>query len=355
MRRSVPALAVAASVLCTVAAHGAGDLTYVYERFGDYLESLRVQAKIPGMAAVLVGPQAMVWERTFGYRDLERSFQTQDITPFHVDGITELVTAALVLRCVEDGRLSLDDRIGKFANGLPEPDATLRQLLTHTSATPEGLVYSYRPERLNAVAAAVSACRGVSFRAAVTALLDEFAMIDSMPGADAARDIVPENGTAASTLDRYARILDRLAKPYAVDADGHASLSQYAATTLTPAAGLISTSRDLASFDLGLKQGVLLRRAESIAQAWSAPVDRAGQPLPHGIGWFVQSYNGDPVLWQFGLGDSASSSLVVTLPNRGLTLILLANSDGLVKPFSLEAGRLTASPFGRLFLGLFIR
>jgi len=45
----------------------------------------------------------------------------------------------------------------------------------------------------------------------------------------------------------------------------------------------------------------------------------------------------------------------VTVPGRGLTLILLANSDGLSSPFSLSSGDLTASPFGRLFLGLFVR
>jgi len=45
----------------------------------------------------------------------------------------------------------------------------------------------------------------------------------------------------------------------------------------------------------------------------------------------------------------------VTVPARGYTLILLANSDGLVKPFPLATGSVTASPFVRLFLGLVAR
>jgi hypothetical protein len=36
-------------------------------------------------------------------------------------------------------------------------------------------------------------------------------------------------------------------------------------------------------------------------------------------------------------------------------MILLANSDGLVKPFALTEGDVTLSPFARLFLGLFVR
>ena len=47
--------------------------------------------------------------------------------------------------------------------------------------------------------------------------------------------------------------------------------------------------------------------------------------------------------------------MILTAPLRGLTLILLANSSGLARPFSLEAGDVTVSPFARLFLGIFVR
>ena len=124
--------------------------------------------------------------------------------------------------------------------------------------------------------------------------------------------------------------------------------------TLTPAGGLISTVRDFAKFDLALRQGFLLE-PETLAAAWRAPLGAGGVPLPHGLGWFVQSYKGEAVVWQFGLGEDASSSLAVTLPARGLTLILMANSDRLVKPFALSEGDVTVSPFARVFLSLFVR
>ena len=47
-----------------------------------------------------------------------------------------------------------------------------------------------------------------------------------------------------------------------------------------------------------------------------------------------------------------STSLLVSVPGRGLTLLLGANSDGLTNSFGLAAGDVTTSPFGRLFLGL---
>ena len=81
-------------------------------------------------------------------------------------------------------------------------------------------------------------------------------------------------------------------------------------------------------------------------------MNASGQALPHGLGWFVQSYRGEPVVWQVGMSAPGSSSLVLTLPSRNVTLVLLANSDALAQPRSLLNGDVTVSPFARMFLGL---
>lgn len=327
----------------------------VLDRFGEYLDSLRVQAGIPALSAVLVGKNAILWEGAFGRQDLERSIAARVDTPFHADGLTQVITASLVLRCVEEGRLSLNDRIGRFKPNSPDANATLWEILAHTSAGPGALTFAYRPERLEPLAAAVRTCTADSFRETVGNELDRLAMIDSVPGPDVINLTSPAEGIPdPTTADRYRRVLERLARPYAVDQQSRPSPSSYGATTLTPASGLIATARDLAQFDLAIKSGLLLR-AETLAVAWRPPAGRDGQPLPHGLGWFVQGYNGEPIVWQFGVGENASSSLMVSAPARGSTLILLANSHGLVKPFPLETGDLTTSPFGRLFLRTFVR
>ena len=58
------------------------------------------------------------------------------------------------------------------------------------------------------------------------------------------------------------------------------------------------------------------------------------------------------VVWRFGLIPNAYSSLVVKLPARHLTFIVLANSDGLSNPFQLASGDVTRSLFAMLFLRL---
>jgi len=175
-------------------------------------------------------------------------------------------------------------------------------------------------------------------------------MKDSVPGADVVTLVPPAEGIPdAATAERYSAVLGRLTTSYLVLEPGQASPFQHSAT-LTTASGVISTVRDLAQFDLALKQGLLLT-PEMLAQAWSTPAVPSLQGLPHGLGWFLQAYNGQPVVWQFGVSES-SSSFMISLPARRLTMILLANSDGLVRPFVLTPGDVLASPFARVFLGL---
>lgn len=339
MRRTV--IGLIAVLLLSLDAHVRAD-DLVYSRFGDYIDGLRTQAGIPGLAGIIVGPADIVWSRSFGQQDVEGGVAVAPNTLFHADGLTQLITTAIVLRCVEEGRLDLDAPLSPIDSSAGT--ATIRQLLSHsTNGT-----FSYRLDNMRPLASAVSACRGDYFRDVMAQQLSQLAMVDSVPGADAI-----SSGEVSSTLaQRYASALNRLAIPYSVTSGGR-TRSSYTATTLTPGTGLISTAQDLAQFDLAIKKGVLLR-PDTIRTAWTASAGANGKSLPHGLGWFVQSYNGEAIVWQFGQGG-ASSSLALTVPGRGLTLFLLANSDGLSAPYGLTQGDVTTSPFARLFLGTFVR
>ena len=91
---------------------------------------------------------------------------------------------------------------------------------------------------------------------------------------------------------------------------------------------------------------------DTLAQAWHPVIGYRGTQIPTGLGWFVQSYNGQRVVWHFGMVPNAYSSLIIKLPGRNVTFILLANSDKLASPFHLPAGDVTRSLFATLFLKL---
>jgi CubicO group peptidase (beta-lactamase class C family) len=327
----------------------------VYTRLGSYLDALRIQAGIPGMSAALVGQEGLLWEAAYGQRAIESSTPTATDTPYQVAGLTQIVTASVVLRCVEEGRLSLDDPISRFDKDNPDGASTLRQVLSHSSGPPGAAAFSYNLARLDPLTSAIRTCTNDSFRETMANLLEQFAMVDSVPGADILTLVPPDEGVPdAVEAQVYAAALARLATPYSVQGPGQATRSAYPETTLTPSTGLVASIHDLAKFDVALKQGFIVK-PETLAAAWTPPTGVTGQALPHGLGWFVQSYNGETIVWQYGLDENAGSALMLSVPARGITLILLANSDGLVKPFDLSTGDLMVSPFARVFVGLLLR
>src|SRR5579871_3900370 len=351
MKRPLVFLTLAASAVLAVSVRAADNL--VTSRFSDYIDALRIQTGIPGLSATIVSATDITWEGEFGAADLQRNVAVLPTTAFSVDGLTQTLVASLTLRCDESGYLSLNDPVSKFVPGSPDGSSTLRMLLTHSFAGPGGLTFAYRLDRLAPIAAAIPTCTDMPFRASVAGLLDRLGMADSVPGADAATLAPGADGIAAAAIQRYARVIDRLAVPYTVDGNRRPTASTYAARTLTPSSGLVTTARDLAKFDIALKNGVVMR-AETLIAAWTPPIGANGASLPHGTGWFVQAYNGEPIVWQFG-ESTVSSSMVIVAPRRSLTLILLANSAGLTQGLNLAAGDLNTSPFARVFLSLFVR
>jgi CubicO group peptidase (beta-lactamase class C family) len=246
--------------------------------------------------------------------------------------------------CVDSGRGTLDDRILRWTP-FAEPNTTIGNLLTHV--LPSG-TYQYDPGRYSTLTDVAAECVNDNFETLLTDdVFDRFAMVDSVPGLDAvsaprARLFSP------AQLSRYETAMRRLAAPYRLDSRRVATRSEYTATGVSAATGVVSTARDLAQFDAALTSGVYLS-PEALAASWSAP---PGQPT--GLGWFVQSYNGQRVVWQFGLARDAYSSMIVKIPDRRLTLILLANSDSLTNALNPQAPDVTQSLFARTFLRLFI-
>jgi hypothetical protein len=109
----------------------------------------------------------------------------------------------------------------------------------------------------------------------------------------------------------------------------------------------------LAQFDFALDDGRLLRDT-TLVDAWSAASGPGGAPQPTGLGWFVQNYRGVPLVWQYGMVPNAYSGIVLKIPSRRVTMILLANSDGLVNSSQLEAGDVTRSPFASVLLRMLL-
>jgi CubicO group peptidase (beta-lactamase class C family) len=228
-------------------------------------------------------------------------------------------------------------------------------MLSHMSLDGSGEPFKYSPPRYAQLTLAVETCVPQPYRKTVAErILDRLAMKDSVPGTDLREAVpTPEGLFDEGDLDRYRAVLDRLAVPYRVEGRGKVERTELAPDGLSAAAGLVSTVRDLARLDIALDSELLLRD-ETRALAWTPVTTPDGATLPTGLGWFVQTYRGERLVWQFGEIPNAYSSLILKLPARRLTFILLANSDGLNSPFQLQSGDVTRSLFATLFLRLAI-
>ena len=337
-------------VSLAVAPYASAQQDLTFSLFERYLDALRVQANIPGLSAAILQNQRIVWDAGLGLSDVEHSIHATASTPYHISGLTEALSSALLLeQCVETGHLALDDRIQQRALTSPDDAITIRDALTHRSS---GSTFKYDPARYAALTGVVEACIQkdlTPFRQALALrMFERLGMLDSVPAQnvdDASADDRMQFTT--SELDRFTSVLQRMALPYRVSGSG-AALNTSINKSVDAASGAISTVRDLARFDSALDGAFLLHR-ETMAAMWS---NQSG--MPTGLGWFVQTYNGQTLYWQFGNTPGAYSSLILKVPSRGLTLILLANSDGLSEPFGLQNGDVNASLFARTFLRLFV-
>jgi CubicO group peptidase (beta-lactamase class C family) len=319
-----------------------------------YLDALRQQAGIPGMSAAVLSEGQIVWEKGYGFQNIATRQAATPDTPYLVGDLSATLGAVLLLQCVEQRRLDLDRPLEQYGVTPPEPDATLRGILSHAGPSIGNESFFYNPDRYAHLTALMEWCAPQPYRKSVAhRLLNRLAMQDSVPGTDL-RDpalVLPEGLFETSDLERYRRVLDRIAVPYKVAGRSRADRTELSPVSMTAVGGLVSTVRDLAKFDDALDDGLLLQ-TETLAAAWSPVRDRVGEASPMGLGWFVQTHRGERVVWHFGSVPNAYSSLVLKLPARNITFILLANSDGLSSPFKLPSGDVTRSVFATLFLKL---
>jgi CubicO group peptidase (beta-lactamase class C family) len=331
------------------------------ERFEKRVDLIRQSLDIPGMSVAVVHRQEVVLARGFGVVDIAKGTAATEHTPYPIASLTKTFAAAVIMRLVEAGKLDLDETMSTYDPGYaqwcaglktrspdPAPDyncdserITLRHHLSHTAQGKPGTAYAYNGFLFARLSTVVDAVAPKGFNRLIEEdILDPLGMNDTALGAGD---------------KRKADVVARMAKPYKLDRDG--TLVEPVSVTppfdyMSAASGLISTVVDLAKYDVAIDRD-LVYSPQAKQQIWTAGTSPTGQRFPYGLGWFVFPAAKPFLLWHYGWYPNAFSSLLLKMPDRQLTLILLACTDRASSVFFLGYGDPLRSPFATAFLDTF--
>lgn len=75
----------------------------------------------------------ILFEDYKGYAYYERKEENRKNKPLHIASVSKVLTAAVVLRLVDEGKIGLDDKVSKYLPHFYFDDITIRMLLNHRS------------------------------------------------------------------------------------------------------------------------------------------------------------------------------------------------------------------------------
>jgi CubicO group peptidase (beta-lactamase class C family) len=103
------------------------------ERFEKEVDDLRNRLKIPGLSAVIVKDQKVLWAKGFDFADLENRIPATPDTLYSIASVTKTFAATLVMQLVEQGKLNLDEPISHYSSDFKDDSVRIKHLLSHTS------------------------------------------------------------------------------------------------------------------------------------------------------------------------------------------------------------------------------
>ena len=297
----------------------------------------------PSASIAIVQGGKVALEKAYGKARLDPAADATTESRYSIGSVSKQFLAGAMLLLVQDGKISLDDRVSRYLPNLTRAsEITIRQLLSHTSGFQDYYPQDYVPPFMQKPVAAES-------------ILDQWARkpLDFDPGTRwqysntnyvVAGRIVEliTGGPFFSFLAK--RILQPLGMTSAIDLDeqtlGPSDAAGYTRFASGPvrtartegrgwlyAAGeLAMTAHDLALWDISLMNHTLLKPAS--IELMTTPVRlRNGTPTDYALGVGVSDANGHPKLSHGGAVAGFVSLNTVWL-DQGAAIVVLVNADG---------------------------
>ncbi len=313
----------------------------------DALFGLWQQGLCPGGQILVRQKGKVIYEKCFGYANLEHQIPITGDTVFHVASVSKQVTALAVLLLQEDGKVNLDDDVRRYLPELIqfEEPVSLRQMMNMVSGIRdqwEALIYhGVRIDdtiTMRDVANIIRLQKHLNFTPgsrylysnsnfSLLAMLVEKVSGQSF-GEFAKQRIFTPLGMAASTIrETYWQLIDRRAYAYHDNGEGVFSWNvlnygTYGATSLH------TTAHDLMRL-LDHYRTPKIGTAATMALMLQRPILADGKRSSYGGGLQCGEYQGHAYL-EHGGADAAFRAHVMRLTDDDLDIVLLSNTQNLL-------------------------
>jgi D-alanyl-D-alanine carboxypeptidase len=307
----------------------------------DFVRKQMEQRHIPGVSLAIVQQGKMVKATGYGMANVELSVPATQDTVYQLASVTKTFTATAIMMLVEEGKLNLDDKIGKHLPNLPTAweDVTVRQLLNHTSG-----IKSYtsipdffksarkdfaQQEIIDLVASApLEFAPGEKWRYNNTGYFLLGMLIEKTTGKKygdflSERIFKPLDMAQTRVNDLHAVIPNR-AQGYAWDGKSLRNGDYVSPTQPFSAGMLVSTVSDLVKWDAALYSEKLLKKS-TLESMWTPTTLAKDEQADYGFGWQTKPQNGHRQLAHGG-GIPGFSTQISRFVNDQLTVIVLTNS-----------------------------
>ena len=312
----------------------------------SYVQAQMASQHIPGLSLVVNFNGETSLRKGYGVSNIATSTPASATTVFRIGSITKQFTATAIMLLVQEGRVSLDDKLSRFLPTAPASWSaiTIRQLLQHTSGLPRdlppSLLAQIDPNALPSIDGLIALAGQVPLENQPGAVHSYSNMgyhllgfvIEKASGQYFAnylqqRVFAPLGMTSADVI-RTTKPVPTMATGYLWDGRAHQSASGFFLTPgLVEAEGNLQMSAvDLAKWDESLLTERILTRA-SMDQMWTPAVLNDGTKVPYGFGWSLQEINKRPYTGHNGAVEGFTSSIERhTL--EGVSIIVLDNLNG---------------------------
>lgn len=307
----------------------------------DLIKAEMEKRHVPGVAVAVVKDGRVEKVAGYGLANVELNVAVTTKTVFQIQSITKTFTSAAVLKLVEEGKLSLDDAVGKHLKDAPEAwkEITLRHLLSHTSGIKDFInepTASLRIEVMEAEVLKATSPRALNFAAGEKYAYSNtnyhlLAMIIRQVTGKSYGDFLKERifdplEMKDTRVVSLSEIIPNRASGYTWDGTRFRNGLFVAETILSyGGGGIVSTVEDMTKWATALDGEALLKRS-TLEDAWSGAPLNNGSKATYGLGWSLGTVNGHRFVAHGGAHMTGFTSHMVKYRDDKLSIIVLTNA-----------------------------